>query len=198
MDMTASAKHSREIDAAMRDIRAIEARTGVTREGLEAIQRRLMDLAARTDLFTLEDYPPPQPGDKSNSRLYRLHEDSDHRLALYANASRGMHASPVHNHTTWAVIVGITGEELNRLYERTPDGGVREVDRKVVRQGSGVAFMPEDLHSIHIDQPLLNFHLYGLGLEQLVHRQYYKPEARTWAVFGHHPDIREARASVAG
>jgi predicted metal-dependent enzyme (double-stranded beta helix superfamily) len=195
--MDRATARTREIDAAMADIRAIEARDGITRESLEAIKARLLQLAVRTDLFTLEDYPPPQPGAKRNSCLYRLHEDADHRFALYANASRGQFASPAHNHTTWAVIVGVIGgDELNRLYDRAPDGGVSEKGQRVVRQGSGVAFLPDDLHSIHIDQPLLNFHLYGLGLEQLTRREYYKPEERAWAVFPPHSHIREARSSA--
>lgn len=196
--MNRASERAKEIDTAIADIRAIETREGVTREGLAAIKARLMQLAARTDLFTLEDYPPPQPGQKRNSCLYRLYEDADHRFALYANAARGAHGSPVHNHTTWAVIVGISGgDELNRFYDRTPDGGVREKGQQVVRQGTGVAFLPDDLHSIHIEQPLLNFHLYGRGLEQLTHREYYKPGAHKWEIFPPHSDIREARAQPA-
>jgi predicted metal-dependent enzyme (double-stranded beta helix superfamily) len=196
--MDRATERAREIDAAIADIRGIEAHDGVTPASLEAIKGRLMKLAARTDLFTLEDYPAPQAGEKRNSCLYRLHEDADHRFALYANAARGKHSSPAHNHTTWAVIVGILGaDELNRFYDRTPDGGVREKGHQVVRQGSGVAFMPEDLHSIHIEQPLLNFHLYGRGLEQLTRRQYYKPGDHTWDTFPPHSDIREARVQPA-
>ena len=195
--MDRATERTREIDATMADSRAIEARDGVTRESLEAIKARLLRLAERTDLFTLQDYPPPQPGAKRNSCLYRLHEDAQHRFALYANASRGQYASLAHNHTTWAVIVGVAGgEEVNRFYDRSADG-VREKGQQVVQPGAGVAFMPDDLHSIHIDQPLLNFHLYGLGLEQLTRREYYKPEERAWAIFPPHSDIREARAGRA-
>jgi len=56
-----------------------------------------------------------------------------------------------------------------------------------------VTFMPEDLHSIHIDAPLINFHMYGLGLEQLDKRRFYKPQENAWSVFPAHSDIREAR-----
>lgn len=184
----------REIADAVADIREIEARHGVDRSSLAKIRQRLLALAARTDLFTLEDFPAPAPGSKNRSSLYRLSEDPDHRFALYANASLGGYGTPAHNHTTWAVIVGVTGEELNRFYDRTDDGGIREKGQHVVRQGSGVSFMPEDLHSIHIDAPLLNFHMYGLALEQLHRREYYKPEEGRWQVFPAHSDIREARA----
>ena len=182
----------REIETAVADVRQIEKKDGVTRESLEKIKQRLMHLAARQDLFTAADYPPPKPGDKRNSCLYRVSEDADHRFALYVNSSDGNYGTPAHNHTTWAVIVGVSGEELNRFYDRV-DGGVREKGNAVVRQGTGVAFMPEDLHSIHIQAPLINFHMYGLGLEELHHREYYKPEERAWKVFPPHSDIREAR-----
>jgi len=185
------------IASAVADIRAIEAREGVTRESLARIQARLAKLAERTDLFTVDDLPPPKPGDRRSSCLYRLSEDDDHRFALYANTGNGRYASPVHNHTTWAVIVGVSGDELNRFYDRTPDGGVREKGQQVVRQGTGVAFMPDDFHSIHIDGAVLNFHMYGRALEQLPAREFYDPAKKSWAVYPAHPDIREARAGRA-
>jgi predicted metal-dependent enzyme (double-stranded beta helix superfamily) len=194
MDMkTREAERAKAIEAAVADVRAIERAEGVTRASLERIKSRLLQLAARNDLFTLEDYPPPQPGRKTNSCLYRVSEDADHRFALYVNATSGGRGSPVHNHTTWAVIVGIAGAELNRFYERTTEGGVRETGQVMVRQGTGVAFLPEDYHSIHIEAPLINFHMYGLALEQLPGREFYKPAENAWAVFPAHPDIREAR-----
>jgi predicted metal-dependent enzyme (double-stranded beta helix superfamily) len=190
--MDRSAERRKAIEAAVADIRAIEKREGVTRASLENIKARLIKLAARADLFDPKDYPPPAAGQKLRSCLYRLSEDADHRFALYANASIGGYGTPAHNHTTWAVIVGVTGEELNKFYDRA-GGGVKEKGRDVVRQGTGVAFMPEDLHSIHIEAPLLNFHMYGLALEQLHKREFYKEKEGRWEVFPAHSDIREAR-----
>jgi predicted metal-dependent enzyme (double-stranded beta helix superfamily) len=191
--MDRAAERRKAIDAAVADIREIERREGVNRASLERIKARLIKLAARTDLFDPKDYPPPAPGQKLRSCLYRIAEDADHRFALYANASLGGYGTPAHNHTTWAVIVGVTGEELNKFYDRDPKSGVREKGRDVVRQGTGVAFMPEDLHSIHIEAPLLNFHMYGLALEQLHRREFYKEKEGRWEVFPAHSDIREAR-----
>jgi hypothetical protein len=143
----------KEIEAAVADVRAIEARDGVTRDSLEKIKQRLVRLASRTDLFTASDFPPPEPGGKRNSCLYRVSEDPDHRFALYVNSSEGNYGTPAHNHKpSWAVIVGVSGEELNRFYDRAEAGGrqgVRQKGEHVVKQGTGVAFMPEDLHSIH-------------------------------------------------
>ncbi|HYN13185.1 MAG TPA: cysteine dioxygenase [Burkholderiales bacterium] len=191
--MERASERKREIAAAVAEVRTIERGDGVTRESLEKIKQRLTRLAARQDLFQAGDFPPPAPGDKLKSCLYRVAEDPDHRFALYVNASLGGHSTPAHNHTTWAVIVGVSGEELNRFYDRAAEGGVREKGQYVVRQGTGVCFMPEDLHSIHIQGPLVNFHMYGLGLDHLHKREFYKADEGVWRVFPAHADIREAR-----
>jgi predicted metal-dependent enzyme (double-stranded beta helix superfamily) len=182
----------KEIDAAVADVRAIEARDGVTRDSLEKIKQRLIRLAARSDLFAASDFAPPEPGGKRNSCLYRVSEDGDHRFALYVNSSDGNYGTPAHNHTTWAVIVGVSGEEENRFYDRV-EGKPVEKGQTVVKQGTGVCFLPEDLHSIHIQAPLINFHMYGLGLDHLHKREFYKADEGVWRVFPAHADIREAR-----
>ena len=180
------------VQAMIARIREIAPKPEVTREDLERIKPVLAELASRTELFP-EDSFTVAPG--THGAIYELATDVDRRYALYASAGVGGKAQPPHNHTTWAVIVGVSGEELNRFYDRTPDNGVSEKGQHVVRQGAGVSFMPDDLHSIHIDGPLLNFHMYGLGLEQLARREYYKPDENAWAIFPPHTDIREARAS---
>jgi predicted metal-dependent enzyme (double-stranded beta helix superfamily) len=192
--MNRAEERTREIEAAVTDIRKIESTAGVTRDSLERIKQRLIRLAARTDLFDPADFPPPAPGGKRTSCLYRLAEDDEHRFALYANSSNGVYGTPAHNHTTWAVIVGVTGEEVNRFYDRDAEAGVRQKGEYTVKQGTGVTFLPEDLHSIHISAPLLNFHMYGLGLEQLHKREFYDAKEKCWKVFPAHSDIREARA----
>jgi len=185
-------ERAREIEACVGDVREIEARHGVTRESLEKIKQRLMRLAARAELFSGADFPPPEPGGKRNSCLYRISEDADHRFALYANSALGNYGTPAHNHTTWAVIVGVSGRELNRFYDRAADGP-REKGQYVVEQGTGVAFLPDDYHSIHIEAPLVNFHMYGLALDHLPRREYYDAKEKLWKIFPPHSDIREAR-----
>ena len=191
MDRDKSVERRAAIAATVAEVREIE-RRGVTRASLERIKERLAVLAARQDLFSDKDFPPPAPGGKLKSCLYRVAEDADHRFALYVNSSLGGHNTPPHNHTTWAVIVGVSGAELNRFYDRD-GGGVREKGQYVVEQGTGVCFMPDDLHSIHIEAPLVNFHMYGLGLDQLHSREYYQAQTESWKVFPAHADIREAR-----
>ncbi|MCG8689634.1 MAG: hypothetical protein MI806_00350 [Minwuiales bacterium] len=198
--MSVAEERARAVAETVEKIRQVERDKGVTRESLEEIKGHLVALASREELFPMEDFPMPGPGDKRNSCLYRLSEDDDHRFALYANAAKTGVDTPAHNHTTWAVIAGVRGEERNQFYRHTEGGGVEQTGEHTVGAGSGVAFMPDDLHSIHIhgDVPVLNFHMYGLALEQLHKREYYKPEENAWQVFPAHSDIREARAKKVG
>jgi len=179
----------------MNDIRNIEATLGVTRQGVEAIRDRLIDLSSQRELFPLDDFPAPPPHEQSTSYMYRLAQDADDRFALYAQSSRGHVETPPHDHTTWAVVVGHAGNELNRFYERSDDGVV-EIGRHMVGAGTGVAMLPDDLHSIHIDEPALNFHCYGLALERLDSRRYYSTTTGEWKLFSAVSGIREARPGL--
>ncbi len=185
---------------ALARIRAIETGDGVTRHSIEAIRDVLIDLAARSDLFPMDDFPAPVPGlqGQPSNALYRLNEDADHRFALYAQLTDQGTRTPVHDHTTWAVIVGLQGAELNRFYERTESGGVRQTGEAVVQKGSGIALMPSDLHAIQIEPgvPTLNFHLYGLALEQLHGRRYYRETEGDWAHFPASSGIRDLPAAA--
>ena len=61
-----------------------------------------------------------------------------------------------------------------------------------------MAMLPDDLHSIHIRGGGLNFHLYGLALERLDGRRYFRADDASWQPFPAHPDIREARVEHVG
>ncbi len=183
------------VSAAMDDIRTIEADLGVTRAGVEAIRDRLVELSSNRELFPLEDFPHPGEDDAQSSLLYRLAQDADDRFALYAQSSRGQVKTPAHNHTTWAVVVGFEGQELNRFYERSDDG-VSQTHEHMVQAGTGVAMLPDDLHSIHIEGPALNFHCYGLALERLDEREYYNESEGNWKIFKSVSGIREARTGL--
>ena len=188
---------SEAVQAAMDHIRRIEEDLGVTREGVEAIRQRLIELSNQRHLFPLADFPPPGPDEEQSNILYRLAQGDDDRFALYAQSSKGQVSTPPHNHMTWAVVVGFEGQELNQFYERTAEGGVAETNEHLVEAGTGVAMLPEDLHSIHIDGGALNFHCYGLALERLTDREYYNREDGKWRQFTNVSSIQEARPNLA-
>ena len=135
-------------------IREIEHTRGVTRESLSEMRECLYALALQQELFPREDFLPPTDGD-TNIR-YVLSEDDDQRFALYLNSILPGKLTEPHNHTTWAIVVAVEGEEQNRFYKRTDDGSVPgkatlEFDEEiVVKPGVGVAMMPDDIHSIAV------------------------------------------------
>ena len=178
-------------------VREIEKSHGVTRDGINAIKEELIKLALKSDLFPIEDFPPPNRTDLRPNVLYLISEDLDKRFALYVTASHRRYLTAPHNHQTWAVIVGIQGGEPNIFYKKTEDGGVEITGRDTVSLGKGVAFMPEDIHALDIPgvEPVINFHMYGLGLPYLDKRQYYNERDNTWHYFPAITNIQDARVS---
>jgi predicted metal-dependent enzyme (double-stranded beta helix superfamily) len=193
--MTITEVRSRAVAMAVARAREAEREEGVSQAALGRIKQGLLDLAAEKHLFPFSDFPPSKSGD---SILYRLSEDQDHRFALYLSSAWPGKGTVPHNHTTWAVIVAIAGEEHNRLYERVDDGSVpgrgevRQTSAFVVRPGTGISFLPDEIHSIHVmgDEPTLHLHMYGRGLEQLTERIGFDVENGTYRVFPPHRDIR--------
>jgi predicted metal-dependent enzyme (double-stranded beta helix superfamily) len=193
--MDAATRHALRREAiadTVAQVRRIEAEHGVTRESLARIREALLALGERRELFPVADFPLPPEGAPRNNALYRLSEDADHRFALYAHVSRGGTNSPAHDHSTWAVIAGLQGAEVNRLYDHDGQGGVAQRGSYTVGSGTDIAFMPDDLHSIHTEpgELVLNFHMYGLALEQLHRRRYYKAHTGEWAHFPASEGIR--------
>lgn len=197
MTASTSAARSTAVQEAMQDIQAIESDLGVTRAGVEAIRDRLIELSTQRDLFSVEEFPPPPADDKRTSTMYRLSQETDDRFALYLQSSSGSVQTPVHNHTTWASVVGFQGQELNRFFDHSGDG-VEQTHEHMVEAGTGIAMLPDELHSIHIDGEALNFHCYGLALESLTDRVYFNPTEKRWKPFKSVSGIVEARPGVVG
>jgi predicted metal-dependent enzyme (double-stranded beta helix superfamily) len=182
-DQPLAARRAQAVAETVDRVRAIESAQGVTRASLDAIMAELHGLAANEALFPSAEFPPPPAGEQG-SRRYLLQEDEGGRFALYMLALNPGNETKPHDHTTWAVVVAVAGEELNRVYARVDDGSdpdrcdlnlVREV---TVRPGRGIALMPEDIHSIHTlgATPTRHLHMYGLALERLDERKAFDPE----------------------
>lgn len=196
MDMRA--ERDQAVATAIAEIRGIQEVQGVNPDALDDIKEVLLELARRRDLFPLDDFP--MGPDDGNSAIYRLNEDKDHRFALYAStALPGKDVYP-HNHTTWAVIVGVHGDEHNIFYERTDDGSqpgvgeLRQTGEYAVSHGTGVTLMPDGIHSIHVkgNDKTVHLHMYGLALEQLRERVVYDTQAGTYKVFPATQNIKPA------
>ncbi|MGE8114617.1 MULTISPECIES: cysteine dioxygenase family protein [Pseudomonas] len=164
------------IEPFLAQVRAIHER-GVDRTALQQIVVLLEGLAERRDLFNFERFPAPDAATGETQFRYRLNDDGE-APTLYVNSLLPGKATLPHNHETWAIIVAIEGQELNRVYRREDDGSDPRraslaLEREIVVQpGTSVAFLGEDLHGIRVegDSPTLHFHLYGRPLESLENR----------------------------
>lgn len=166
------------ISDAMADIRAIDA-AGIDRDAVELIRRRLLELAELRELFPWSDFPADES--KDGSTLYLLSQDADHRFALYIQSVNNTTEAPPHDHLTWACIVGLEGEEINCRYDNVAGGGPPQVAEKIaIRRNTGIAFLADDVHSIHIKGGALNFHCYGHDLLDLPPRNYWAEDPQEW------------------
>ncbi|MBM3598920.1 MAG: hypothetical protein FJX35_11940 [Alphaproteobacteria bacterium] len=187
----------------MARIRAIEHEHGVSTAALDRIKPELINLASQTALFPPGHFPVPQG---RTGMIYRLSEDADRRFALYASAGvAGKKAQP-HNHTTWAVISGVFGDEHNVFYKRTDDrsvpgqGKVEQTGELTVRKGNAVGYLPDDFHTIEVlgKSHALHLHCYGMSLENLPGRIFFSEgTSGAYKHFPPNPNIRTAVVDAA-
>lgn len=174
------------VDATLQEVRAILKNNPVSRESLKFITARLEALAQKTHLFLPADFPAPvaEETTETATRYHLNPADADDDIALYLNAINPGKTTFPHNHTTWATIVALKGHELNRIYERTDDktdpefASLTLLEEVTIQPGTSIAFLPEDIHSIHVtgQESTLHFHLYGKPLETLTQRVGIHPE----------------------
>jgi rhodanese-related sulfurtransferase/predicted metal-dependent enzyme (double-stranded beta helix superfamily) len=171
-------RRHRAVEACLARVRAAEKRYGEGPELIDALKPILTDLALQTELFPLESFPVAAG---KQGALYELSVDPDCRFALYASAGAPGKFQPPHDHTTWAVISGVHGDEHNVLYERVDDhsaagrGRIEKRGELTVRKGNAIGFLGHDFHTIEVISrtPALHLHLYGRALDRLEGRVYF-------------------------
>ena len=200
--MTTQNLRAAAVAQAVEKIRAI-ASTDVGSELLKKIKPVVTDLASRRELFPPEQFPL---GDRGAPRIYYLAQDPDGRFAVYASVGAPGKAQPPHNHTTWAVISGVYGDEHNVLYRRVDDGSVpgegalERVGELTVRTGNAVGLLPNDFHTIEVTgaDNSLHLHVYGRSLEQLPGRiTFPNTSGGKFRVFPANPNITSPRLGAA-
>jgi predicted metal-dependent enzyme (double-stranded beta helix superfamily) len=173
------------VGATVAHVKATLAKAPLDRAALAAALADVRALAARRELWSPDDYPPPD--EQTRQARYLIQEDPDKTYALYLNVMLpGRHIAP-HNHTTWACIAGVDGEEHNHVYRRVDDGAVPghaelvESDLVVVGPERGIALLPDDIHSVEIRGAgaIRHLHMYGRALETLTERVTFDLAAKT-------------------
>ncbi len=193
--MTIIEQRNQSVAETVDRVRLIEQQHGINYEALGKIRNELIELTRDKELFPRSSFPI---NDDGGSAVYRISEDSDHRYALYASVGAAGKSVPPHNHTTWAVIVGVYGDELNRFYERTDDASkegyaeLKETGSFVVQHGNGVVFLPDDIHAISTDdsEPTVHLHMYGLALDHLHERLVFDQAGKTVNTMSIRADIQ--------
>ncbi|PLP99351.1 rhodanese-like domain-containing protein [Cupriavidus pauculus] len=167
---------------------------------LEPIARALEALGQQRELFPDVHFPVSA---SNPAQVYRLAEDLDGRFALYVSAGLPGKAQPPHDHTTWAIIAGITGRERNNFYarERTADPArdtLREIEEFDVVAGTSVTLLPDDVHTIELigEENGLHLHFYGLALDRLAGRVVF--EGKSGGTYRHFGPPRRLAAPVIG
>ncbi|MDM0005855.1 rhodanese-like domain-containing protein [Variovorax sp. J22G73] len=167
---------ARAIDAFLAQARGLLAHKGdaADKPTLQAVADALIALGQQKSLFPAAHFPidAARP-----AQVYRLAEDADGGFALYLSAGLAGKAQPPHDHTTWAVITGVEGNERNVLYrrEKTADparDALVQTATVDVAAGSAVVLLPDDVHTIELigGQDGRHLHFYGRALQLLDRR----------------------------
>jgi len=101
--------------------------------------------------------------------VHLLHEEPNHDLAVFLISWLPNRGTTPHNHKTWAVVVGIEGQEQEINYERVDDGttpGFADLKRggeQVMTTGDIARCHPEHIHSVrNIGRDIsMSLHTYG-------------------------------------
>lgn len=101
--------------------------------------------------------------------VHMLHEEPNHDLAVFLVSWLPNRGTAPHNHKTWAVVVGMEGEEKEISYDRLDDGatpGFADLKRggeQVITAGEITRCYPEHIHSVwNVGKNIsMSLHTYG-------------------------------------
>lgn len=170
------------------DTRVLSDAQEIDRDSLDDIRGQLLVLAAKSELWSEKDYPPPAKGELQNR--YLIADEPGGGISLYLNVVRSGKKVPPHDHTTWACIAAVDGVEHNMFYKRTDDQATEgkatlEMDKVIaVGPGNAIAMMPDDIHNFEVrgDQTIRHLHFYGRPLESLSERKAFDLEKGTYKI----------------
>ena len=116
--------------------------------------------------------------------VHLLHEEPDHSNAVFLLAWMPDRGTLPHNHKTWAVVVGVEGDEEEVIWHRRDDGarkGHAELERgtnAMLAKGKSSCLLSEDIHSVWNTgrEISMSLHTYGRHINH-TDRSEFDPEA---------------------
>ena len=107
--------------------------------------------------------------DEQGFGVHMLHEEPNHDLAVFLVSWLPNRGTTPHNHKTWAVVVGIEGQEQEISYYRLDDGTTRGYadltysGEQVMTAGDIAHCYPEHIHTVrNVGKDIsMSLHTYG-------------------------------------
>jgi predicted metal-dependent enzyme (double-stranded beta helix superfamily) len=109
-----------------------------------------------------------------------LHAESDNSLFVCVDSWFPGKGVRPHEHGTWAIVVGVTGVEVNTYWERIDDGSIeghavlRKVKEQSISAGEVITMKTGEIHSVtnSTEETTLSFHVYGHHLNHTGRSQF--------------------------
>ncbi len=121
-----------------------------------------------------------KPDPETGFSAFLLHEEEDHTLAVLAISWVPGRGVDPHDHGTWAVVVGVDGEERNTRFKRLDDrtdpkyAELEVKDEMVAGPGDLVLIKNGGIHAVtnDSDKVTLSLHTYGKHINNTIRSKY--------------------------
>lgn len=154
------------IDQYVEDLRRIVEQETDEKKIVARITPLAMKLAATPDWVRDEHW---KCDGEQGFGVHLLHEEDNHDLAVFAISWLPGRGTLAHDHKTWAVVVGMHGQEQEIDWRRLDDGTkpgyaqLQRIGERIVSAGDVATCMPDDIHTVtNVGSDVsLSLHTYG-------------------------------------
>jgi predicted metal-dependent enzyme (double-stranded beta helix superfamily) len=148
------------------DLRSIVGQETDQQNIVERVRPLAMKLAGTPDWVKEEFW---KCNEEQGFGVHLLHEEENHDIAVFAISWLPDRGTLAHNHKTWAVVVGMHGQEQEVEWQRLDDAkkpGYAKLERvgaRVMTAGDVSTCMPDDIHTVWNvgDDVSMSLHTYG-------------------------------------
>ena len=166
------------------DLRAVIAETEDEGQILSRVRPLAQKIVANSEAWFKPEYAEYDP--ERGSALNVLNAEAEHSLMVFTGCLRPNYTSKVHDHGTWAVVVGIEGKEKETMWRRNDDGAkpgyadLEQGTQAIMAAGKVSCMLSGDIHTVWnvSDDISLSLHTYGKHVN-FTDRSQFDPEAKS-------------------